>query len=244
MNRMDFLLCRGSLILLLALELTAFRATAQQPPEAFSHPPTSFSAEDDKFLHAVTLPECVRRSLASDERVANTLKYEHLSPEKLPADWFTASERDLGQSNGTYLVVMGASLMRGANINPFWIFRLSANFCDLLLEVGAHDLEVLNTKTNGLPDIKTVALTAVRYFENQYRFDGHSYQVVTRTSQPIGDEIPRDLSGFETRKPLVQRVGQNPEPVLNEARAWLWRQWWLEKPSYLKLILHSKEGDD
>jgi hypothetical protein len=243
MNGIDFLLRVGRLILLLALDLTAFRAIAQQPQETFSHPPKAFSAEDDKFPHATPLPDCVRRLLANDEHVVDTLNYEHLSPEQLPADWFTASERDLGQGNGTYVVVMGAGLMRGANINPFWVFQASANSCNLLLTVGAHDLEVLNTKTNGIPDIKIVALTAVRHFENQYRFDGHNYQVAKRVSQPIGEEIPRNLSDFETREPLIQRAGQSPDPILCEARAWLWQQWWLEKSSYLKVTLHSKEGD-
>jgi hypothetical protein len=244
MSRANLPLLKGSLILLVALGLTAFRVTAQQPPETFSHPPTSFSAEDDKFPNAVPLPDCVRHLLSSDERVVNTLKYEQLSPEQLPANWFTASEQDLGQTNGKYLLVMGANVMRGANINPFWILRRTANSCDLLLSLGAHDLEVLTTRTNGLPDIRIAASTAVRYFENQYSFDGRNYQMVKRTSQPIGEEIPHSLSGFETRKPFVQVAGQSPDPIVCEARAWLWRQWWLEKPSYLKVTLYSKEGDE
>lgn len=242
MNGIEFLRV-GRLILLPALGLTAFCAIAQQPQKTFSHPPKAFSAEDDKFPDATPLPDCVRRLLANDEHVVDTLNYEHLSSEQLPADWFTASERDLEQANGTYIVVMGASLMRGANINPFWIFQAATNSCRLLLTVGAHDLEVLNTKTNGLPDIKIVALTAARYFENQYRFDGRNYQVVKRVSQPVGEEIPRSLSHFETRKLLIQGAGQSPNRILCEARAWLWQQWWLEKSSYLRVTLHSKEGD-
>jgi hypothetical protein len=243
MNRMYFLR-RGTLVLLVGAFMPVWGNTAQEPQETFSHPPTSFSAEDDKFPHAVPLPDCVRRLLANDDHVANTLNYEHLSREQLPADWFTASEQKLAQGDETYLVVMGAGMMRGANINPFWVFRQSTKYCDLLLSAGAHDLEVLKTKTNGLPDVKIAAATAVLYFESEYTFDGHSYQVVKRASQPIGEEIPRNLSDLETRKPLVQGVGQNPDPILCEARAWLWRQWWLEKPSYLRAVLHSKEGDE
>jgi len=93
-------------------------------------------------------------------------------------------------------------------------------------------------------DIEISALTAVRYFRTQYKFDGHSYQVAKRRSQPIGQEIPRDLSKFETRTPLVQRVGQNPETIANEAGDWLWQQWWHEKPSYLRITLYSIEGDE
>jgi hypothetical protein len=39
-------------------------------------------------------------------------------------------------------------------------------------------------------------------------------------------------------------VGQNPETIVNESRAWLWQQWWHEKPSYLKITLYSLEGDE
>jgi hypothetical protein len=38
-------------------------------------------------------------------------------------------------------------------------------------------------------------------------------------------------------------MGQAPGPILNQARGWLWQQWWLEKPSYLKVTLHAREGD-
>ncbi len=128
MNRMHLVLLRGSRILLLpSLLLTPLRATAQQSQEIPSHPPASFSAEDDKFPGAVPLPECVRNLLASDRHVLNPRKYEQLSPEQLPADWFTAAEQDLGQSRGALFVVMGARVRRGANINPFWIFQRTSN---------------------------------------------------------------------------------------------------------------------
>lgn len=57
LHRMDFLFCKGSLILLLAVGVAAFPTTAQQQPrETSSNPPTSFSAEDDKFPDAMPLP--------------------------------------------------------------------------------------------------------------------------------------------------------------------------------------------
>jgi hypothetical protein len=244
MSQIVFFLCRINLILLLTTYLVASRASAQQLERTFSHPPTSFSAEDDKFPHAVPIPSCVRRLLAIDRDVVSALEYEQLSPEQLPSDWFTASERDLGQSGGTYLVVMAAGLMRGANINPFWIFRHAPNSCDLLLSVGAHDLEVLKARTNGLPDVKIASATAVDYFESKYKFDGKNYQIVKRLTQPIGEELPHNLTDFAARKLLVQGVRQTPDSILCEARAWLWRQWWLEKPAYLKVTLHAKEGDE
>jgi hypothetical protein len=235
---------RRILIVLLIPISTAIHAAAQKPPEKLLHPPNSFSAEEDRFPGAVPLPDCVRRLLATDDQVVNTLHYANLSPEQLPDEWFTASDRDLGQNKGKLFVVMGASLMRGVNINPFWIFQHFAKSCRLLLNVGAHDIKVLDSKTNGLPHIKIAAATAVSYGENEFRFDGRSYQEVSRSWGPIGEEVPNDLSHYETREPLVQELGQSPDPVLSEARAWLWNQWWLERPSYLKVTLHSKEGDE
>src|SRR5579862_9175768 len=172
-RRMDLLLCKGSLIPLLAVGMAAFCTPAQQQwPKKFSNPPTSFSAEDEKFPGAVSLPDCVRRSLASNEHVLDALEYNRLSPEQLPADWFTASAQKLAQSKGTYFVVMGAGQLRGANINPFWIFWQHPKSCDLVLAIGAHDVDILKTKTNGLPDIRVLSATAVRWFEDQFSFDG------------------------------------------------------------------------
>ena len=87
-------------------------------------------------------------------------------------------------------------------------------------------------------------MTAVSVGESWYKFDGKTYQLARTLRQPIGAEVPKDLSGFEARISLVQRPEQDPESILAQARGWLWQQWWLEKPSYLKVKLHSKEGDE
>jgi hypothetical protein len=193
LNWIGCLIRETNALLFLVIGITVPHATAQQPQSAVPHPSTSFSAEDDRFPDAVPLPDCVRRLLASDRNVAPSLEYQHLSPGQLPESWFTASKRDLRQSAGTYFIVMGAGLMRGANINPFWIFLRRAESCSLLLSVGAHDLEILKTTTNGLPDVRVTSSTAVQYFEGLYRFNGRSYQEIKRRSQPIGKEFPSDF---------------------------------------------------
>jgi hypothetical protein len=245
MKSMCILFCRASFLVLLVGTSAVFCTDAPQVQENSPHSQVSFSAEVDKFEHAVPLPDCARSLLARDGHVLNVLKYEQLLPEQLPSDWFTATETELGRSNEKYLVVMGEGMMRGANINPFWVFRGLSNSCNLVLSVGALDLEILKTRTHNLHDIEATAVFAGRVHQIRYEFDGNEYQVGERSSQPIGEEHPpRNLSGFETHKPLIQDLGQTPEPILDEARAWLWHQWWLEKPSCLKVTLHSKEGDE
>jgi len=178
---------KRSLLLLNAVVLV-FAATSagQEPSEPFSHPPTSFSAEDAKFPDAVPLSSCARVSLAADVHVASLLKHQNLTAEELPEEWFTASQQSLGTGAGDLMVVMGASLMRGANISPFWILRIRKSSCSLLLSAGGHDLMVLRHKSNGIPDIKTFAITVATTSERLYRFDGHQYRLVRSRSYPNG----------------------------------------------------------
>jgi len=122
MNRIGILLCRVSLLLLLVAAPAVFRAIAQQSRESVPYSLISFSSEDDKFADAVPLPDCVRQLLAADEHVVNTLKYDQLPAEQLPADWFTASRAELGEHSGIYFVVMGAGVMPGCKYQPFLDF--------------------------------------------------------------------------------------------------------------------------
>jgi hypothetical protein len=171
----------------IALLLTWTITASPQQQATFSRPPTSFSAEDDKFPGAVPLPACVGRRLARDKDVMHLLEYEDLSTKELPASWFTASAQELARGGGTLLVVMGAGLNRGANINSFWIFRLRGQSCELLLSTGAHDLMILETKTAGLPNVKTISMTAVSSAQSVFRFDGRKYRLAQSKSGPTGE---------------------------------------------------------
>lgn len=158
----------------------------QESSEPYSHPPTSFSAEDSKFPDEVPLPSCARTSLAADEHVASLLKHQNLSTQDLPSDWFTASRQSLSAEAGDLIIVMGTGLMRGANVNPFWVLRVRKNSCSMLLSTGAHDLMIFKHKANGLPDIKTFAVTATTTSERLYRFNGNQYTLLQSKSYPNG----------------------------------------------------------
>jgi hypothetical protein len=89
----------------------------------------------------------VRKNLLGQNRdVLKVPRYSKLGPEQLPDKWFTATEVPLGVGAEKYLVVMAAEIVRGANINSFWVFRESDKGCGLLFQAGAHDLE--NRKTS------------------------------------------------------------------------------------------------
>jgi len=77
----------------------------------------------------------------------------------------------------------------------------------------------------------------------EYEFDGKSYQIARRTSKLAGAEVPSNLSGYETREPLIQLPGQSAESVRAQARAWIWEKWW-QTTSYLKIETRDDEADE
>ncbi len=243
MNRVVLLLCQVGLLFLLATTPATILTRAQQPSKVVHPFQRSFGMEDEKFDNPVALPSCVKVLLSQDRDVRNVLDNPNPSPEEIPADWFWASEIGRDQNNRRMLVVMGVKQMLGANTVRFWVFRWSAKSCELLLSWSAQSLEVLKTKTNGLDDIEASAGMLYGSFQDTFRFNGQKYQEVERVTQPIGEEIPGDLSGFETRRAALPQVKDKSVLTGVEARGWLWGQWRQGKPSHLKVTAHSKEGD-
>lgn len=233
-------LCRASLVFLGAVGLTGVPARAQ-----LANSQVGFSAEEDSVPDEVPLPECARTWLARDAHVSRQLDGVHLTLAQLPNSWFAAGAVSLGKVNQRLLVVMGIGLeLRGANTNPFWIFRWSGQSCDLLLATAAHDLEFLRTRTHGLPDVLIGFASAGNTSQHQYKFDGRAYM-------EAGDRCrPEQAARFNTIESknnsqmyLFQGFGHSNENLLCEARDWVWRNWEQKKPFDLKIRLFSKEGE-
>jgi hypothetical protein len=146
---------------------------------------TDFTAEQSQVDHPVKLPESVLEILGDDKHVANKRKTEGIGGPKPPADWFSASEIHLAARNVGDLVVMGTNGMRGANVNPFWVFRRMKEGFQLVLATAAHDLVVLDDKTNGCRDIRIHSMTSNTVVTTTFTFDGKSYQQFDPISEPI-----------------------------------------------------------
>jgi hypothetical protein len=236
----DFLLLRLTTLLFLFGVFVA-------PSRAQEAPPGSdqwvFSAEEDKFENPTALPAPVLKLLAADPHVANTLKQQKIPPAELPKEWFTASRIKLGASSEEGFIVMGAKVMGGANINSFWVFRHSHHDYQVVFTAAVHDLSFMKALTNGLRNIQIVSLTASQRSEAVCKFDGKVYRVAERSSGPIGVEIPANLTTLQLQQSFVQPANQDSTSTLNQARAWLWQQWRLQKTAVLKVKLHFTEGD-
>ncbi len=198
------------------------------------------------------------RTLRKDERVASCLESQNLPPELLPAEWFIASEIHLsGPSERDLIVLPGDRLsdtppdepspnacLVGANTAQFWVLRETASGVTLILSEIALGLAVLQIRTKGLRDIQLGAVVGGYADTLEYQFNGHSYELARRSSELIGAEIPRDLSGYETSKPLTQLRGQSSELVRAKARAWIWQRWQAHALSYLKVRRADNDGTE
>jgi hypothetical protein len=141
----------------------------------------SFSVEE-KPEHPVAVPEDVLQILRRNER------NRRLAQGEAPASWFVASEIHLNDDDLPDLIVMPSNpRLLGANIGPFWVFRNTPRGHELVLSESALVLDVLDTRTNSLRDLRLIALSAKEKFTVTYKFDGTAYQAGRSSQEPIRD---------------------------------------------------------
>ena len=236
---MRSLVCVACVVFLGATSLASLQANAQQANSL-----VGFSSEEDSVPGAVALPDCARRWLARDARVSLQLDRFHLSLGQLPDSWFAAGAVNFGKPNEKLLVVMGNSReLIGANTAPFWILLWTRQSCDLLLATAAHHLELLDTKTHGLPDVQIGFASTGNTSVHQYNFDGHAYMEADEACRPEQAARFNTIDGKNPQMFLFQPPGHSTENLVCEGRDWVWRRWEQKKPFTLKIKLFSKEGD-
>jgi hypothetical protein len=149
------------------------------------HPQLHFSAEDEGVNHPVAIPPDVLAILKKDEMVGSAMDHEQISAEKVPLNWFSASDIHLGNSRKADLVVMAVGPLRGGNVTTFWVFRSTAHGYALVLTAPAHDLIVKSTRWNGFRDIELTSMSAVQINSVLCRFDGKKYTGYKTKSEQI-----------------------------------------------------------
>lgn len=144
------------------------------------HEQMTFSAEDVSVKQPARIPPDVWALLQKDSNVLDVLNSQNLQPSQLPASWFAASEVHLDGAQENDLVVVGKSLLQGANVTMFWAFTRGISGTKLVLSVPAHDLAIETNRTKGYRDIKVMMATAGRVSSAMFRFDGQMYQTANK----------------------------------------------------------------
>lgn len=229
-------------VLLCLLFLAVSPLAAQQNTPQKAKEQTNFGI-DEPFDHPVSLNREVRLALAKDQGIADRLKDGETAAEDMPGEWFEIAEIHLGDAEQPDLLVKGVDGFLGASVAPFWVLRRTAHGYHVVLSTGGLGLQIMATRRNGLKVIRTGVATAAVYSQSDFAFDGHKYRLSATYSGPIDEEPPKNLSRLKTRPPLEQAATESPDSVLAAARDWLWTQWQLERPSYLKVTLAPQEGE-
>lgn len=244
MNLRGILLPKSIVFALLLVSFPDFLPSSQKGKRVPSTEQTEFSCESD-FEHPVPLNASAMKALANEKSFADLVKQEELSADVEPEKWFTASEVHLSGPAEPDLVVMGTHLARGAYTSAFWVLRKSPDGYRVVFRDDAHDLQLLEPRTNGLRNILT-AVPTLRYVSTaEYEFDGITYKIAKRTSEiNFGSETSVDPAKFKTHREFVQLRGQDDDPILAEARAWIWQRWVAKESAFARVFTQDNDGEE
>jgi len=144
-----------------------------------------FGMEDESAQCPTTIPDDVAAILLKDDRVRETLGYEDLPANKLPASWVMASEVHLAKRSEKDLVVMGRGMLLGANVTAFWVFKSVDGAHQLVLRGTASDLEIVKERWNGHSNINLVKVAQGVIYTTTFRFDGKRYQEFRQSEKEV-----------------------------------------------------------
>jgi hypothetical protein len=186
----------------------AVSVEAQKPAKNSQTEQTSFGADwgDDFISKPVEIPlgalQVVRDTLSLRPE-AGCLERKGMTPEKIPALWFAASEIHLAGPDEVDLIVQpnfpkivshelpsdtveAASCLLGANVGRFWVIKKNpSGRYSLLLATVALGLEVLDSRSNFYRNIQTAASTAGTTTTVLYKMSVAQYQVAEKKTEPL-----------------------------------------------------------
>jgi len=140
--------------------------------------------EDIPFSHPVSIPDDVLKILLQTEAGKEGMEFSkncvaaHRCNSKFsdPASLFRAAEVQLDGPNEVGLIVIGVCPMCGADNGWFWLVRSPYNNPLVVLWAGGNSLELLDSRTHGLRDVRSVWSSPSETVEKSYHFDGSEYK--------------------------------------------------------------------
>ena len=160
----------------------------------------SYELEIDPIQKPVALSEVALQVLAKDELIRSCLDRRNLAPEKLPANWFVASQIHLDGPKEIDLIVLPSgrlpdtprgeisanACLVGANTGGFWVLHGTSTGYQLVLSQKAHSLDVLKTRSNGLRDFQLYTISLSENTIQDFKFDGRKYVLFRTNTRPNG----------------------------------------------------------
>jgi hypothetical protein len=145
---------------------------------------THFSAEDEDVEHPVLIPGKVWEILKHDNSTEIYLD-EGSSPAERQRSWFSAAVVHLQDASKMDYVVEAKGPLRGANVNPFWVFLDTPNGMKLVLAASAHDLLILSNRWNGVRNIELDSATCCQLTTTWLRYENGKFEIHRQITKEI-----------------------------------------------------------
>lgn len=152
------------------------------PGREVSGSPAPIFALKKPFEHPVALPSLVLALFRADAE--SSAKFEACRSREnlpqIPAKWFLASEIKMAKDELPGLLVRVADSClwekeQDQKVGEFWLFRQSPTGYQLIFQERTQALQVLNTHTNGYPDLCTSWGHFGQYNQTIYTFQQGKY---------------------------------------------------------------------
>jgi hypothetical protein len=151
--------------------------------EAHSAPEQSIFSEGEPLRRPVALSARVLQILLATPEAKEGLLFASDSQKKNPAGLFQATEVHLDGPGEIDLLIMGIPPMSGADNCWFWLVRPSGDTPKVLLFTGEYSVELMNSKTNGYRDVRSVWSSPNETDTTIYHFGGRQYAVWKKLEQ-------------------------------------------------------------
>jgi hypothetical protein len=168
--------------------LAAGVASAQTRDKRPASEPTAFNEDGDMFKRPVHVPASVLDALRSSEE-AKSMKSELRGLDRDEfAQLFKAVVIHLGDPKEIDYVLISEFPLGGADAPWFWIVRYDQSHPKVIFFTFATGFEMLKTRNNGYPDLRSTANTASFGYTNIYHYDGQRYLLVHAYHKEIKPE--------------------------------------------------------
>ena len=164
-------------ILVLALLAVSCGFLAAQPQKGQPIHEKIIIPKVDPFEHKVTLPPDVLKALLNDDGIKSMRRYTTDYQRSHPDILFGASEARLGRPDEVDFIVFGMPPLCGVSFDWYWVVRPTPKKPKVILSASGNVIELMDTRTNGYRDLRTVGGTHWEIHEEVYHFDGNKYKL-------------------------------------------------------------------
>jgi hypothetical protein len=139
------------------------------------------SFDDHSFAHPMRLSPGILNILVHRKEASYALAWANEHPRGDLNRFLLATQVRLTRTNETDWIVEGADMLTGADCNWFWIVREEVTGPKVVLFYNGYTIEVLNTETNGIRDLRATWESPRERSTGFYHYDRMRYRLIQKS---------------------------------------------------------------